>query len=93
MIRNAGFWAAFTSALLCAIYVVSNRNVTTSLEYLDNYASTSQGARLLAEENSMKFNTEDKIAKSDVSRQKPIDEVLGDLSSPNFERREVCIRC
>lgn len=83
-------WASFAGVVLCTILLVNYRAGPVSLDdYKDSLSNSgSDATRLLAEEAGLKFDAEDNIVKSHLSRHKPIDEVLGDLSTPNFERKE-----
>jgi hypothetical protein len=87
-------WASFAGVVLCTILLVNYRAGPVSLDdYKDSLSNSgSDATRLLAEEAGLKFDAEDNIVKSHLSRHKPIDEVLGDLSTPNFEHKEVSQR-
>ncbi len=93
-----------TIGVLAACALISTalflrKNNRFSLESLDDQSSTLSSiaqshfseAKWLAKERGLKFSREDDLAKSYLPRTQPIDEVLGDLSSPDFEIKEVGI--
>ena len=85
---------------VCAVISVAflvRRQSQFTLESLDDQSITGSSAALsqlseakwLAKEKGLKFSREDNLAKSYLPRTQPIDEVLGDLASPDFEIKEV----
>ena len=93
-----------TSGALAACALISTalflrKNNRVSLESLDAQSSTFNSiaqshfseAKWLAKERGLKYSREDDLAKSYLPRAQPVDEVLGDLSSPDFEIKAVGI--
>ncbi len=92
--RTVGVLAA--CALISVAFLV-RKNSQFDLESLDDQSNTHSSdarshfseAKWLAKEKGLKFSREDDLAKSYLPKAQPIDEVLGDLSSPDFEIKEV----
>ena len=89
--KRQGFLYFVAGSILISLVYVVHQSRPISLDYLENISDTYPGAKLLAEENGLKFSVEDRIAKSYIPRKQPIDKVLGSLSGPDFGHDEVTI--